>query len=70
MKKVDVVENLCKISGRVFSFNFDTEPLIENEWRFKAENKDKGIKIEIQFNDLNQYVSVGEHKIMCQINLI
>jgi hypothetical protein len=39
MTKVDVVDNLCSISGRVFSYNFDTEPPIENEWKFKAVNE-------------------------------
>jgi hypothetical protein len=52
----------CRNSLR---FNFDTEPPIENEWRFKAENDDMGIKIEVQFNDKNQYISVGQQKIMC-----
>jgi hypothetical protein len=47
MSKVDVVDNLCSISGRVFSYNFDTDPPIENEWKFKAENKDKRLKIEV-----------------------
>ena len=54
MTKVDVVDNLCSISGRVYSYNFETEPPIENEWRFKAENIDMDIKIEVQFYNLNQ----------------
>ena len=54
MTKVDVVDNLCSISGRVYGYNFETEPPIENEWRFKAENIDLDIKIEVQFYNLNQ----------------
>ena len=54
MTKVDVVDNLCSISGRVYGFNFETEPPIENDWRFKAENIDMDIKIEVQFYNLNQ----------------
>jgi hypothetical protein len=52
MTKVDIVDNLCSISGRVFSYNFDTEPPVENEWKFRAENTDKGLKIEVKFYDL------------------
>ena len=52
MTKVDIVDNLCSISGRVFSHNFDTEPPVENEWKFRAENTDKGLKIEVKFFDL------------------
>ena len=53
MSQVDVVDNLCSISGRVYSYNFDTDSPIENLWMFKAENKDKGLKIEVQFYDIN-----------------
>ena len=53
MTQVDVVDNLYSISGRVFSHKFDTDSPIENLWMFKAENKDKGLKIEVQFYDIN-----------------
>ena len=70
MTKVDVVDNLCSISGRVYSYNFDTEPPIENEWKFKAENTEKGLKIEVQFYDLKVQVSENAYKIMCEIRLV
>ena len=70
MTKVDVVDNLCSISGRVYSYNFDTEPPIENEWKFKAVNEQKGLKIEVQFYDLKVEVSKDVHKIMCEIKLL
>ena len=70
MSQVDVVDNLCSIAGRVYSFNFDTDSPIENLWMFKAENKDKGLKIEVQFYDINVQVSEGVHKIMCEIRLV
>ncbi len=70
MTKVDVVDNLCSISGRVYSHNFETEPPIENKWRFTAENRDMGIKIEVQFYNLQEQVSEDVHKIMCEIKLV
>ena len=30
MSKVDILDNLCSISGRVFSYNFETDPPKEN----------------------------------------
>ena len=52
LSKVDIMENLSSISGLIKSFNFDTDPLTENEWSFKAENKENGLKIKVQFYDL------------------